>query len=111
MATYFFSTMIKYNAYLAMEILFFPIDISIIVITLFYAIRLIVVFLLWSSDRAFPGWDPGPGVRFPSSRRQNRVNPRFDPSMHTRRRRHRKQYNRQWKRDSGGADVGYAWKG
>ena len=82
-----------------MELFFFPIDISIIVITLFFAIRLIVEFLLWSSDRAFPGWDPGPGVRFPSSRRQNRVKPRFDPSKHTRRRCHRKQYNRKWKRD------------
>ena len=91
--------MIKYNAYLSMELFFFPIDLSIIVITLFSAIRLIVEFPLWSSDRAFPGWDPGPGVRFPSSRRQNRVKPRFDPSKHTRLRRHRKQYNRQWKRD------------
>ena len=91
--------MITHNAYLAMEMVFFPVDLSIIVITIYSAIRLIVEFLLWSSDRAFPGWDPGPGVRFPSTRRQNRVKPRFDPSQHTRRRRHRKQYNRQWKRN------------
>ena len=93
------STMIKYNTYLSREMLFFPIDLSIIVITLFSAIRLIVECLLWFSDRAFPGWDPGPGVRVPSTLRQNRIKPRFEPSQHTRRRRHRKRYKRQWKRD------------
>jgi hypothetical protein len=96
MAMYFMTTMIEYNAYLAMELLLFPIDLSIIVITLYSAIRLIVECLLWSADRAFPGWDPGLGVRFPSTRRQNRNKQRFDLSKHTRRRRRQKQYNRQW---------------
>ena len=99
MVTLFISTMMRYNTYLSRELLFFPIDLTIIVITLFCAIRLIVELLLWFSDRAFPGWDPGPGVRVPSTRCQNRIKPRFDPLQHTRRRRHRKRYKRQWKRD------------
>ena len=87
MGTYLISPLLEYNAYLAMEVLFFPIDLSFIVITTFATTRLIVVCLLCAADCAFPGWDPGSGVRFLSSRRQCRHKPRFDPSQHTQRRR------------------------
>ena len=48
------------------QLLFLPVDVTIIVIAYLTLIMLIVVYLFGIFDRVFPGWDPVPDTHKPS---------------------------------------------
>ena len=89
--------MVDENPYLLHQLLFFPVDVSIIVITYLTLIRLIVMSFFGIFDRVFPGWDPGIDTHTPSLRCILCIRPKLFPQEH-RWNFCRKQNNRQWDR-------------
>ena len=79
------------------QLLFFPVDVSVIVITYLTLIRLIFVPFFGLFYRVFPGWDPGPDPYTPSLRRMLcRRLKHYPQDYHCNR--CQKRYNRQWAR-------------
>ena len=91
------STLVDEYPSLFHQLLFFPVDVSVIVVTYLALIRLIVVSFFGIFDRVFPGWDPGPDHYNPSRRCMLCRRPKHSPLDH-RWNRCRKRYNCQWAR-------------
>ena len=88
------STLVNEYTSLFHQLLFFPVDVSVIVVTYLALIRLIVVSFFGIFDRLFPGWDPGPYQYNPSLRCMLRRRPKHSPQDH-RWNHYQKRYNRQ----------------
>ena len=91
------STLVDEYPSLFHQLLFFPVDVSVIVVTYLALIRLIDVSFIGLFDRVFPGWDPGPDHYNPSLRCMLHRRPKHSPLDH-RWNRFQKRYNRQWAR-------------
>ena len=91
------STLVDEYPFLFHQILFFPVDVSVIVVTYLALIRIIVVSFFGLFDRVLPGWDPSPDQYTPLRRCMLRRRPKNSPLDH-RWNRCQKRYNRQWAR-------------
>ena len=91
------STLVDEYPFLLYQLLFFPVDVSVIVIIYLTLIRLIVVSFFGIFDRVFPGWDPVPDPHTPSLRIMLRRCPKNSPQCH-RCNCCLKSYNHQWSR-------------
>ena len=79
------------------QLLFLPVDVSVIVVTYLALIRLNVVSFFGIFDRLLPGWDPSPDQYTPSLRCMLRRCPKHSSRYH-RWNRCQKRYNCQWAR-------------
>ena len=59
--------MVDAHLHLHMQIIFFPVDLVIIMAVYLLAHQLIVVLMLGLMDHFIVGWDPGPGPHCPST--------------------------------------------
>ena len=91
------STLFDEHPYLLHQLLFFPVDVSIIVITYLNIIRLIVMSFFGLFDRVFQGWDPGSDTHTPSIWRIMHRRPKHSPQDHCCNL-CQKRYNHQWDR-------------
>ena len=89
------STLVDEYPSLFHQLLFFPVEVSVIVVTYLALIRLIVVSFFVIFDRVFPVWYPGLDQNTPWHRYMLRRRPEHSPQDH-RCNRCRKRYNRQW---------------
>ena len=76
------STLVDEYPSLFHELIFFPLDVSVIVITYLTLIKLIFASFFGIFDRIFPGWDPGPDPHKPSLRRILCRRPMHSPKDH-----------------------------
>ena len=91
------STLVDEYRPLFYQLLFFPVDVSVIVITYLTLIRLIDVSFFGIFDRVFPGWDTGPEPHTLSLWHILHRRPKYPPRDHCWNC-FRKRYNCQWSR-------------
>ena len=76
------STFVNLKSYLLMQLIWFPINLAIIVIAYLAVIGPVMGFILSYADYIFQVWYPWKNIRFPLSCHYAPLNPKFNPRDH-----------------------------